>query len=150
MAPVAGRAVCTPSCKLAFTPRELVIGEEWEGIVSKITDFGCFVSLGGGQHLGLVHVKELSNGLRLPREEVEGFVEETVGPVGSKVRVELIQLEFKGSKRISLTLREVIKKQRLDDVVFAPGPRRMRGVARDGHGPGDPNEQLDDHERVPF
>lgn len=73
---------------------------------------------------------------------------QTVGPVGSKVSVEVLQLEFKGLKRISLSLIEVIKKQRLEDVVFAPGPRRMQGVSRDGDGPGDPNARLD--ESVPF
>ena len=73
-----------------------------------------------------------------------------VGPPGSTVGVEVLQLEFKGAKRISLKLLEVIKKQRLEDVVFAPGPRRMQGVARDGDGPGDPNARLDDHENVPF
>eukprot|EP00322_Chrysochromulina_rotalis_P025220 CAMPEP_0115840724 /NCGR_PEP_ID=MMETSP0287-20121206/6919_1 /TAXON_ID=412157 /ORGANISM="Chrysochromulina rotalis, Strain UIO044" /LENGTH=174 /DNA_ID=CAMNT_0003294345 /DNA_START=82 /DNA_END=606 /DNA_ORIENTATION=- len=139
-----------PVCKKSFQPRRLAEGDEWDGIVSKHTDFGAFVRLGGEQHMGLLHIRDLSDGVRMQKDEVQTFVEETVGPVGSKVRVKVAQLEFKGAKRVSLKLLSVIKKQRLDDVVFAPGPGRLRGVAKDGTGPGDPSARLDEHESVPF
>lgn len=63
-------------CKLGFKPKELVVGEKAEGIVSKITDYGCFVSLCGGQQLGLLHIRQLADGKRMLKNEVEDFVEE--------------------------------------------------------------------------
>ena len=63
-------------CKLGFKPKELAVGEKAEGIVSKITDYGCFVSLCGGQQLGLLHIRQLADGKRMLKNEVEDFVEE--------------------------------------------------------------------------
>lgn len=98
--------------------------------------------------MGLLHIRHLANE-RIPKDEVEDFVEDAVGPVGSKVTVEVLQLQYKGAKSVSLKLLEVVKRQRMEDVVFAPGPRRLKGVAR-VDGPGDPSARLDDKEAVPF
>ena len=44
----------------------------------------------------------------------------------SKVRVEVISLEYRGKKQIALNLLDVITQQHMEDLVFAPGPRRMQ------------------------
>lgn len=62
---------------------------------------------------------------------VAQWIEDEVGPVGSKVKVMIQQVERAGQKRVSLKLLDVIRRERMEDVVFAPGPRRMRGVAED-------------------
>ncbi|EOD17574.1 hypothetical protein EMIHUDRAFT_243966 [Emiliania huxleyi CCMP1516] len=88
---------------------DLSEGSEWEGQVEEITDFGCFVRLGrlGVQrHRGLLHVSGLSEE-RLESAAVPDYVEETVGPVGSKVRVLVRSLE----PRVSLQLLEVLSRQ---------------------------------------
>ena len=67
-------------------------------------------------------------------QDVPDFIEETVGPVGSKVQVEVLRLTFKGQKKTSLRLLDVMTRQRMEDVVFAPGPRRAQffGEPEDG------------------
>ncbi len=96
-------------------------GSEWDGLVSKITEFGCFVKLANTQSLGLIHVSSLAPE-RLEKEEVPAFIEETVGPIGSAVRVRVNSVSFKGQKRVSLQLLDVISKQTMEDIVFArPG-----------------------------
>ena len=113
-------------CAAMFEKRELEVGSRWEGLISKITDYGFFVKMGHEQHMGLVHIRTLSEE-RLPRETIEDWVEESVGPIGSKVQVEVLRLEFKGTKRTSLRLLDVIQRQHMEDLVFAPGPGRQRG-----------------------
>lgn len=108
-----------------FEQRPLQIGEYREGLISKITDYGFFVRITEAAQLGLVHVSDLSPE-RLPREEIEGWIEENVGPVGSKVQVEVQSLKFKKVKRVSLHLLDVIQRQHMEDLVFAPGPRRQQ------------------------
>ena len=76
--------------------------------------------------MGLVHIGSLAME-RMPREDVPTWIEENVGPVGSKVQVEVTQLTFKGAKRTSLRLLDVIEQQKMEDLVFAAGPRRVRG-----------------------
>ena len=50
--------------------KALVLGEAYDGLVSKITDYGCFVKIGGAeQSLGLVHVSTLSDE-RIDADEV--------------------------------------------------------------------------------
>lgn len=108
-----------PVCKAPRVPlRELTEGSEWEGMVSKITDYGCFVRMGHEQHMGLLHVSSLASE-RMEKEAVRDFVEQTVGPVGSKVRVMVLSMSFKGNKRVSLQLLDVISRQQMEDIVFA-------------------------------
>ena len=109
-----------------FAARKLEIGDVWEGLISKVTDYGFFVKMGHEQHIGLVHISDLVQE-RLPREDVEPWIEENVGPVGSKVQVEVLKLEFKKAKRTSLRLLDVVQRQHMEDLVFAPGPARQRG-----------------------
>ena len=122
---VRGARSCPPHCRALFAREELASGDVWTGLVFKLTDYGAFVKLGHEQHIGLVHVKTLSEE-RLPRESVVGFLEEVVGPVGSKVSCEVLSLEHRGQKQVSLKLLEVVKQQHMEDLVFAPGPRRLR------------------------
>ena len=60
-----GRSSGAPHC--AFQREELEEGAEWEGTVSKIVDYGCFVRLGTEQHMGLIHISSLSKE-RIERE----------------------------------------------------------------------------------
>lgn len=67
-----------------------------EGVVTNVTDFGCFVDIGVHQD-GLVHISRLS----------DQFVKDpkAVVKAGDKVRVKVVQVEVE-RKRIALTLRE--------------------------------------------
>mmetsp|Transcript_26127 Transcript_26127/g.43181 ORF Transcript_26127/g.43181 Transcript_26127/m.43181 type:complete len:173 (+) Transcript_26127:51-569(+) len=111
-----------------FTTRELEVGAVWEGRVSQITDYGCFVRLGVQQHVGLIHVSQVASE-RIEKDQVPSFMEERVGPVGSKVRVEVLGLSFKGTKRVRLSLLEVLSTENVEELVFARGPRRHRDEA---------------------
>ena len=89
--------------------------------MSKITDYGCFISLANENRMGLVHISTLAPD-RLEKEEVPEFIESQIGPVGSKVRVKVMSIGYRGQKRISLQLIDVISKQHIEDMVFAkPG-----------------------------
>ncbi len=89
--------------------------------------------LGHEQHQGLIHISTLSDE-RLDRGEVSGFIEREVGPVGSKVRVQVLGVDYKGRRRVSLKLIDVVSKQRMEQVVFAPGPRRMASGLAEAEG----------------
>ena len=117
-------------CAALHARRDLKVGQEWEGLISKITDYGFFCKLGHEGHLGLVHIRTLTPE-RLPRDEVADWIEEVVGPIGSKVRVSVLSLQHRGQKRTALNLLDVMTRQHMEDLVFAPGPRRMAGVDRD-------------------
>ena len=116
-----------PQCRKAalFTREELSLGDIRTGLIFKLTDYGAFVKLGHEQHIGLIHVKTVSSE-RLPREQVAEYLEDAIGPIGSKVSCEIISLQYRGRKQVSLRLLEVVKQQRMEDLVFAPGPRRLR------------------------
>ena len=128
------RRVDAPRAAL-FKRRELEVGARWEGLILKITDFGFFVRMGHEQHTGLVHIKTLVEE-RLARDTVADFIESNVGPEGSQVSVEVLSLEYRGQKQTSLKLLEVVKQQKMEELVFAPGPRRQQG----GYDVGDDEE----------
>ena len=57
-----------------------------------------------------------------------------------RVTCEVISLEYRGRKQVShLRLLEVVKQQRMEDLVFSPGPRRLgrNGVDAQGDAEGD-------------
>ena len=116
----------TPPHAALFKRRELAVGDKWDGLILKISDFGFFVRMGHEQHTGLVHIKTLVEE-RLARDTVASWLEENIGPVGSQVSVEILSLEYRGQKQTSLKLLEVVKQQRMEELVFAPGPRRQQG-----------------------
>ncbi|WP_018160851.1 polyribonucleotide nucleotidyltransferase [Smaragdicoccus niigatensis] len=68
------------------------VGERFMGTVVKTTAFGAFVSLLPGRD-GLVHISKLGNGKRIAK------VEDVVN-VGSKIRVEIVDIDNRG--KISL------------------------------------------------
>lgn len=81
--------------------QDLNDGQELEGMVTNVTDFGAFVDIGVGQD-GLVHLSELSHRyVRDPRRVVH---------VGESVRVKVIKIE-KDPVRISLSMKALEKER---------------------------------------
>ena len=72
--------------------REAVVGEVYLGVVSKVTDFGCFVTILPGTD-GLCHVSELAEG-RV--ERVEDVAQE-----GDEIVVKCLAVERGGKIRLS-------------------------------------------------
>ncbi len=85
---------------LNIAPRKVVktlaVGQEVEGVVKRVTDFGAFVDIGVGRD-GLVHVSEMAQGRVAKASDV---VNE-----GDKVRVWVKELD-REKNRISLTMVE--------------------------------------------
>ncbi len=94
---------------LNIPPRKVVktlaVGQEVEGVVKRVTDFGAFVDIGVGRD-GLVHVSEMSTG-RITRPS-------DVVSQGDKVRVWIKELD-REKNRISLSM-------------IAPGTLTMRDL----------------------
>lgn len=74
--------------------RKLQVGEEFEGKVSRLLDFGAFVELVGGQD-GLLHASELIPGVRVQKAG-------DVVKIGDTIRVKIKEIDELG--RINLTL----------------------------------------------
>lgn len=72
--------------------RIVEIGEEFEGTVTRIEDFGCFVSLYGEKE-GLCHVSRLANGYVKSAHDVVR--------VGQKLKVKVIGVDEKGKISVS-------------------------------------------------
>jgi small subunit ribosomal protein S1 len=71
-------------------------GDNYDGIISSIADFGAFVDLGGAD--GLIHLSELSwNRVNHPSEVVK---------VGDKVKVQILSVDQE-RRRIGLSLRRL-------------------------------------------
>ncbi len=81
-------------------PTRYRVGEELEGQVTKITNFGVFVSIGNDLE-GLMHISELSD------DKVEN-PEDVVG-VGDKVLVRIIKVNTE-ERKIGLSLMEVVER----------------------------------------
>ncbi|HUP66352.1 MAG TPA: 30S ribosomal protein S1 [Thermoanaerobaculia bacterium] len=73
------------------------IGDEVEGTISKITDFGLFVKLTEGVE-GLVHVSEVEREGRLKLDQI-------FNP-GDRVRTRIIKIDW-AEKKLGLTMRDV-------------------------------------------
>lgn len=107
--------------KAAVTREKLVVGAVLPGRVRSLTDFGAFVDLGGVD--GLVHVTEISRRrVAHPKD---------VLTVGQEVTVKVTKLAGEGSKRISLSMKELEADpwQTLPER-FAPGASFTGTVAR--------------------
>lgn len=77
------------------TPEDLYIGMELPGIITNITNFGCFVDVGVKQE-GLVHISQITNKfIKDPNEVVK---------LNQKVRVKVVEVDLQ-RKRISLTMK---------------------------------------------
>ncbi|MEM1109334.1 MAG: S1 RNA-binding domain-containing protein, partial [Planctomycetota bacterium] len=76
--------------------KELEVGQEREGVVSSVVDFGCFVDIGGVD--GLVHVTDLSHShVKKPSDVVKA---------GDKVQVKVLKIET-DKNRIALGMKQV-------------------------------------------
>jgi uncharacterized protein len=76
-------------------PEDLYVGMVLPGIVTNITNFGCFVDIGVKQD-GMVHISQLANRfVRDPNEVVK---------LQQQVQVKVIELDLQ-RKRISLTMK---------------------------------------------
>ncbi|MBB6099512.1 polyribonucleotide nucleotidyltransferase [Deinobacterium chartae] len=67
--------------------REAKVGEEYEGTVVKITDFGAFINLFPGQD-GMLHISQMSE------ERIDSV--EAVMKVGDKIRVKIASIDDRG------------------------------------------------------
>ncbi len=76
--------------------KDLEVGEIYEGIVTKIMNFGAFVELKGGKE-GLVHISKIS------KKRVEKV--EDVLKVGDKVKVKVSEIDEQG--RINLNMKDL-------------------------------------------
>ncbi|MCA8918897.1 MAG: 30S ribosomal protein S1 [Planctomycetes bacterium] len=74
-------------------PERFAVGQELDGVITKITNFGVFVEL-DNELEGLLHISELSG--------EEGDKPEEVVKVGEKIKVQVIKLDPK-ERKIGLT-----------------------------------------------
>ena len=77
--------------------REFEVGGIYYGTVTRTTNFGAFVDIGGGKE-GLVHISKIS---KERVKNVEDFVK-----VGDKVPVKVIEIDEQG--RINLTMKDLV------------------------------------------
>ena len=93
---------------------DLVVGMELNGIVTNVTNFGCFVDIGVHQD-GLVHVSELA----------DTFVKNAadVVKVAQKVKVKVVEVDI-ARKRISLTMRKQPKQEGLPKTAVKSSPSK--------------------------
>jgi len=83
--------------------KEAVPGEEYEGAVTRLMDFGAFVELWPGKE-GLVHVSEMAHGfVRSPRDVVKE---------GDTVKVKVIEIDSMG--RVNLSMKALTKPTEAD------------------------------------
>ena len=75
----------------------MIIGEIYEGVVTKIMDYGCFVKIEDGIE-GLIHSSELDWGNRNIRPE-------KILSVSQKIKFKVVNID-KETKRISLSYKD--------------------------------------------
>ena len=75
------------------------VGEIYDGVVTKIMDFGAFVEIIPGKE-GLLHISQIDN-KRI--EKVSDYLKQ-----GDKVRVKLVKIE---NGKYSLSRKEVLKEE---------------------------------------
>jgi uncharacterized protein len=104
-----------------------------EGVITNVTDFGCFVDIGVHQD-GLVHISRLADRfIQDPKEAVK---------VGEKVKVKVMGVEVE-RKRISLSLRQSDITGQSPD---APATRKADGKpAQSGPAQGGQDQRGQDH-----
>ncbi|MFH1643321.1 MAG: polyribonucleotide nucleotidyltransferase [Patescibacteria group bacterium] len=79
--------------------KEIEVGQEFEGTVVKILDFGAFVELLPGKD-GMIHISKLSD------KRIDKVTD--VINIGDKVQVQVISVDEQG--RINLKLKSIVKK----------------------------------------
>ena len=78
--------------------KDAVVGEVYDGKVSRIMNFGAFVDIGGGKE-GLLHISKISN------ERVDKV--EDVLSIGDEVKVKVIEID--SQNRINLSMKDLEK-----------------------------------------
>ncbi len=89
--------------------QNLLIGNIYDGKVTRVKPFGALVSLPSGQQ-GLVHISHISNKFI---ENIDEHIK-----VDDEVKVKLLAIEEDG-KKISLSIKETVEKQN-----FKPKPQK--------------------------
>lgn len=104
---------------------EVTAGEQYEGMVVRLEDFGAFVNILPGQD-GLVHVSEIAWARTNKPSDVLH--------IGDKVKV--IVKEIDGMGRINLSMKQLLAKPEgyVDQPAFERGPRPQRGGGGFGRG----------------
>ena len=93
------KANCEKAARIVYgITREIVAGEVYEGIVTRIMNFGAFVDIGGGRE-GLLHISKIS------KEHIEKV--EDVLAVGDEVVVKVSDIDSQG--RINLNMKDLEK-----------------------------------------
>jgi len=109
------------------------VGEEFEGVVTGVTDFGLFVQLAGLQIDGLVHIATLGRDYYRFEEDRRALVGERTGErytLGDKLRVRVTRVDPSERKiDFELVAREGSAfHPRAAGPVHAPGGRRQRAA----------------------
>ena len=92
---------CEKAARIVYgITREIVAGEVYEGIVTRIMNFGAFVDIGGGRE-GLLHISKIS------KEHIEKV--EDVLAVGDEVVVKVSDIDSQG--RINLNMKDLEKSE---------------------------------------
>ena len=96
---------CEKAARIVYgITREIVAGEVYEGIVTRIMNFGAFVDIGGGRE-GLLHISKIS------KEHIEKV--EDVLAVGDEVVVKVSDIDSQG--RINLNMKDLEKSDASDN-----------------------------------
>ncbi|MCQ2527567.1 MAG: polyribonucleotide nucleotidyltransferase [Saccharofermentans sp.] len=113
--------ICTPDLEKAAKAQTIIkgiisdpeVGQEFDGVVTRLMDFGAFVEFLPGKE-GLVHISKLAwNRV----EKVEDVVKE-----GDTVKVKLIEIDSQG--RLNLSIRDTLPKP---EGYVEEEPRRREG-----------------------
>jgi polyribonucleotide nucleotidyltransferase len=96
--------------------KEIEPGEEYEGTVTRLMDFGAFVEVLPGKE-GLVHISQLAN-YRVNRVE-------DVVKVGDKLRVKVSEIDDQG--RVNLTHKPFAPEPTPEQLAQSGGDRGGRG-----------------------
>ncbi len=97
---------------------DLQIGMELNGIVTNVTNFGCFVDIGVHQD-GLVHVSEIADTfVKNPADVVK---------VAQKVKVKVVEVDI-ARKRISLTMRKAPRPEGLPKGAVKSSPNKPQAL----------------------
>lgn len=113
--------ICTPDLEKAAKAQAIIkgiisdpeVGQEFDGVVTRLMDFGAFVEFLPGKE-GLVHISKLAwNRV----EKVEDVVKE-----GDTVKVKLIEIDSQG--RLNLSIRDTLPKP---EGYVEEEPRRREG-----------------------
>ncbi|WP_386695701.1 polyribonucleotide nucleotidyltransferase [Lonepinella sp. MS14435] len=100
IAAVDGNAVKTVMARIEDITAEVVAGEIYKGKVTRLADFGAFVSILGGKE-GLVHISQIAE------ERVEKVTDYLT--LGQEVQVKVVEIDRQG--RIRLTMKDLVEKQ---------------------------------------